>query len=219
MSAAHGKCCEGHIHDSHEIDPCMAQEIAQAERERVLYQKLKAQSDTLLMNLNIRSNKSRIRGAIAQIEEDDACSSCDEGLSGDGERQKVSVADISASQFAALHIENKDSKIFLFCVPCDMSPDLSKDQVETLFRAFRHSFESRKYPADGILVRFKSKLCVCGRCPEPESRPMGTLRSVAMILKKVPSVVVTRNGGLVGVWSAPSTEPENSLNSFLSKHF
>ena len=219
MSTSHGRCCGSHAHDSHDLDPCMAQEIAQAERDRILYEKLKTQSDRLLMNLNIRSNKGRVRGAVAQVDDDKSCTSSDEDLPDSTNASMVDVVQVLPSQFNTLCIQNKDSKVFLFCVPCDMSPEYTTEQVEALFGAFKSLFKVVKQPrVAGIAARFKTNLCVCGKCADADSRAIGTLRSVAMILKKAPSVVVTRNGGLVGVWSAPPSEPDLSLHSFVSKH-
>jgi hypothetical protein len=216
--SAHGSCCAGHRHDSYEIDPCMAQEIAQAEKERILYEKLKTQSDKFLMNLNIRNNRARFRGAVAQVEEDDPCSSSEDEESREVSQSSAKLVQILPSQFTTFHVQHKDSKIFLFCVPCDISPEFTKEKLDELYKAFVDGFPNPSTGASVVFGRFKSDLCVCGRCSETDSRPSGTLRSVAMILKRSPSVVLTRNGGLVGVWSAPPTDLSVSLHSFVSKH-
>jgi|LauGreDrversion4_2_1035121.scaffolds.fasta_scaffold14309_2 hypothetical protein len=217
-SRSNGSCCHGHTHEDHDIDPCMAQEIAQAEKERILYEKLKSQSDRLLMNLNIRTNKLRTRGAVAQTEEDDSYSSCEEATLHESQLCTRHVVQVHATQFPLLHSEHKDSKIFLFCVPCDIRTDYEKEKVEELQKALCDESAASPVTSNSMFARLATKLCVCGRCPEPDSRPTGTLKSVAMVLRGVPSVVLTRNGGLVGVWSCPAEQATTSLHSFISKH-
>ena len=217
----HGhNCCTGHGHELEEMDPCMAQEIAQIERNRIMYDRLKSQSDALLMNLNIRTNKLRVRGAVSQNEEEEACSSCDERVVPTESKLVTRKLSIAPNQFSNSMSQYKDSKLFVLCVPCDVSieytPEILK-QLSTVFDTVSPGVGEQN--SSFILCRLSTKLCVCGRCPEPDSRPVGTLRSVAMILKGSPTVVLTRNGGLVGVWSYPKDgDPTKSLQAFISKH-
>lgn len=217
-SHSHDGCCAGHTHEPHDTDPCMAQEIAQAEKDRVLYEKLKSQSDRLLMNLNIRTNKLRVRGAVAQAELDDSCSSDDEPTLNESQASKRNIIQLQPTQFTSLHSQHRDAKIFLFCVPCDIQTDFSSEKVEDLYKAVREAPVSSSSLSKIVFARLSTRLCVCGRCPEADSRPTGTLKSVAMILRGVPSLVLTRNGGLVGVWSSPADQAISSLHSFISKH-
>jgi hypothetical protein len=209
-NCAHSSCSHHHHHED-EIDPCMAQEIAHAEKERILYEKLKVQSDRLLMNLNIRTNKTRVRGAVASSNECDLYSSDSEEAC--TETAEYPLATCTPTDFTKLFSAYKDKMVFILCIPCDFPTD-SPAQVETeLYSVFDEARRACKN-RDVVFAKFTKRLCVCGRCLDADCRPLGTLRSVAMLLKRSPSVVLTRNGGLIGIWTAK----DGPMEAFVSKN-
>jgi len=208
---AHSSCSQDHHSHDEEIDPCMAQDIAKAEKDRILYEKLKVQSDRLLMNLNIRTNKMRVRGAVSLPEDDHSCSSDSE--SAPREFSTLPLISVAPALFDKFYNSNRDKKIFTLCIPCDFSAESDPESLSTISAVFDKERLACKNE-NVAFSKFSKTLCVCGKCEDIESRAVGSLRSVAMILKKSPSIVLTRNGGLVGIW----TENDGELISFISKH-
>ena len=196
------------------MDPCLAKEIAIAERDRIMYEKMKAQSDKLLKNLNIRTSKYRVRGPAVPVEED----VCDDVYS-DHEACSLVAMPIAKMAPAAFHpfaSANNDKKIFTFAAPCDCDTVSQPDIIPRAQGEFEKLHQDLAQVNKDVLFSILSKpVCVCGKCGDPETRLVGSLRSVAMILKSTPSVIVTRNGGgLIGIWT-PSDGP---MESFVKKH-
>lgn len=213
----HNICCSSsssnHHHDD-EFDPCMAKEIAQMERHRILYEKMKAQSDKMLMNLNIRTAKHRVRGSVAPDHHDE---DSDEAECAAGEcSHEKKVLQIIPSLFNTFALSNKGCRVIMLCIPCDYQLNGgSSDEVSATEKVF--SDVCRDLPCkkkDVVLGKFSKPVCICGKCEDSERQPTGSLRSVAMLLKCLPSVVVTRNGGLQGIWSSS----QGDLDQFLKKH-
>jgi hypothetical protein len=188
----------------------LAQEIAKAEKERIFYQKLKVQSDRLLMNLNIRTNKMRARGAVVERDEQSCSSDLEEEVVGRSGNPLVKCPPIEFTTLCSVH---KDKKVFVLCIPCDFPSDAPVEIEKTIQDAFESLRESNRNRGV-VFAMFSKKLCICGHCSDADSRPTGTLRSVAMILKNSPSVVLTRNSGLIGIW----TDKDGPLDTFVSKH-
>lgn len=206
MTHHHHNCCgDGHAGHEEEYDPCMAQEVAQMERDRIRYEKMKVQSDRLLMTLNIRLDKYRVRGPIAP-EEHDSCSS------DEGECCDVSLQSVLPCEFSDLSSQHRGIKILTLMYPCDAppEPDALKAQEEELMTAVK----AVAHPAGVVASKFSKPICVCGKCTDPQSRASGSLRSLTMILKSNISLVLTRNGGILGMW----TPRDGDIGTFIKKH-
>lgn len=221
MKSSHHHCsgssgCDSHGDYYEEYDPCMAQEVACAEKERVLYDKLKSQSDRFLLGLNIRIDQGRVRGPAAQ-EEDEPYSPCSHETDAhqNVNRTKL-VSPMGWGDFAKVHA---GKRVIVLVSPCDVS-QASKDQDgEASFHSIvsiREQLEGIKISnPDVVLAEFSLPVCVCGKCENPDMKLTGSLRSVMLLLRKNPSVLVVRSGGLVGMW----TQADGPLASFISKHF
>jgi hypothetical protein len=192
----------------------MAKEIALMERDRILYEKMKAQSDKMLMNLNIRTAKHRVRGSVAP-DHHDADSDEAECAAGECTHEKK-VSQIVPSQFNSFALSNKGCRVIMLCVPCDYqlnggsSSELS--DTGTVFSNACSDLPCMK--KDVVFGKLSKPVCICGKCEDSERQPTGSLRSVAMLLQCMPSVIVTRNGGLQGIWSSS----QGVLDQFLKKH-
>lgn len=197
-------CCGGHSTQQEEYDPCMAKEVAQMERERLLYEKLKAQSDRLLLNLNIRLDKHRIRSSVVPDDSSSCSSDCEI-------EQLIRFISVVPSEFSRLSTQYKGVKILSLVTPCDaVGTDEDKKELQEKFAV---SLKAMNSSTTTVAVSFSKRLCVCGKCEDPESKASGALRPLTMILKSSPSVIVTRNGGLLGMWNPR----DGDLHSFIRK--
>jgi hypothetical protein len=203
-----------HAHDHEEHDPCMAKEIASMERDRILYDKLKTQSDKFLLGLNIRLDQGRTRGPV-RIEEDDEChSEWEEAVTARVERKCLFTVPSKWADFVKLQDGNR---IFLVASPCDEANSLtqseikgdSNDPVNLLQRVL-----SECPKKDIILSQFSKPICVCSKCEDPERRVSGSLRSLIFLLKGMRCVLVLRSGGMLGMW----TSSDGPLESFVSRY-
>jgi hypothetical protein len=186
----------------------MLKEIAASERARITYTKLKQQSDKLLMNLNIRTERFRPRVAVSNPEssDDESCASpTSDSLAGTvvEECAPAGIMDVSKS--------NEGFSLIVMCHPCDTT---DKDSKEESFREATGSLATQAQ-SNTKFIRFKQRLCVCGKCTLPESKAVGPFRSVAMLLRGTSSVVVIRNGGLVGMWQGANS---GKLSEFIMKY-
>ena len=212
----HSGDCSHHTDNfEEEMDPCMAQEVAQAEKNRIVYGKLKAQSDRMLMNLNIRTGKMRVRGCVAP--EADALSSSSQ--SGDESLPTTTILKADPSDLFQLCRSMPSSKMFSLAIPCDVD---EKMWTSVSLVSLVSEFESlnRLMEKSSSLSRFSilsKRVCVCGKCEDPASRLAGSLRSIAMVLRGSPSIVFTRNGGMMGIW-APATPEDNTMEIFVRKN-
>jgi hypothetical protein len=213
-------CCgssstsHSHAHGDDEYDPCMAKEIAAMERDRILYEKFKSQSDKFLMGLNIRLDQGRTRGAVRPEEEDDIHSDCDLEES-TAFRPKVAVS--KPSDWADFSKRNNGKRIFLVACPCDdrvnqrvaqEEEDLI-DPVKILEKSVPQNTKK-----DFIISQFSKPVCVCGKCEDPDRKVSGTLRSLMLLLRGRKSVLVMRSGGLLGMW----TTTDGPLESFVARY-
>lgn len=193
----------------------MAKEIARAEKDRILYDKLKAQSDRFLLGLNIRVDQGRVRGSVAQ--EDEGESSPCEHVSSEhcGSPRIQPIPPSSWNEFAK---SNAGKRIIVLVTPCDFfQPDGSQaenSEASSLSVAREELKATTKPNSDLILAELSVPVCVCGRCENPGSKLTGSLRSVIFLLQKKPSLLVVRSGGLAGMW----TQSDGPLASFISKH-
>ena len=218
MTQAHHSCChnhpsgsgDGHVHA--EYDPCLAQEIADLERGRVRYERLKEQSDRMLMSLNIRLDKSRLRTAVFQAENNDDGSSSETESSTSPCAQMLFVAPCG---FKKLISDNRDRKVFTLVKPCDVIDDRVGKEDHPILTEFANAVRKiRIVELCPVYSVFNLPVCVCGNCTDERTKVSGSLRSILMLLKKAWSVVVTRNGGMVGMWSAS----DGPLEEFILRH-
>jgi hypothetical protein len=173
----------------------MAQEIAQMERGRVLYEKLKTQSDKFLTGLNIRLDKSRPRGSVVNNEEAASESSDGEHASG----AAVALIRLKPCELQKLAMSRKSDKIVTLLFPCDWT------EVKEESSRIRQELEATKSllaKSASCLVECSLPVCVCGSCSEPEKKLSGPLRSILYLLKSTPAVSITRGGGLLGLWNS-----------------
>ena len=214
-------CSTEHRHEHHfddEYDPCMAQEIAHAEKARVLYEKMKCQSDRLLMNLSIRTNKFRPRAAVTEDEDiQDISSDWEDGQNCE---RPQNVVKVTPRDFLALCRSAKHAKVFTLAIPCDMtSAEWPESDVKDLEAVLAERSGSQLINKTDVFSAFNKAVCVCGTCEIPEACLTGSLRSISMILRSNPSVILTRNGGLLGIWSAGKVvEARASLSAFITKN-
>jgi hypothetical protein len=106
---------------------------------------------------------------------------------------------------------NEGFSLIVMCHPCDTT---DKDSKEESFREATGSLATQAQ-SNTKFIRFKQRLCVCGKCTLPESKAVGPFRSVAMLLRGTSSVVVIRNGGLVGMWQGANS---GKLSEFIMKY-
>ena len=211
MTQGNHSCCHevhGHVGDGEEYDPCMAKEIAAMERDRVLYGKLKEQSDRMLMSLNIRMDKARPRASVVQAEhsDGDTNSSGDEAISSG----KYEIFHLLPSGFQQFISDKRGERVFSLIRPCDFA-----EARESFIKEFTETVAKLSRSEDGLVfVVFDLPVCVCGHCDEQGKKLSGSLRSLTMLLGKTPSIVITRNGGMLGMWT-PSDGP---LSDFVNRH-
>lgn len=185
----------------------MLKEIAAAEKARVRYGKLKEQSDRLLMNLNIRTEKLRPRTAVRNTEEEDDV----DHDSDHSQQPPTEIIRCDPSDLTNVARTHPDGTIFVVCRPCDQSED---DNIFTEFQQAASSVALRK-DSSHRFVKFKRAMCVCGKCDGPEARLVGPLRSVGMLLRRTSSVVALRKGGLIGMWQDTNSV---KLEDFIRKY-
>lgn len=209
MTCRSHRCTDTHFHthDDEEDDPCFQQEVAAAEKARARYAMLKKQSDRLLMNLNIRTEKLRPRSAVRNTEEEH-----DHNTDSDSElKPVVGIRECEPNDLTAMSRAHPESTLFVLCRPCDQSIE---DTLVAEFESATSSIDVPEY-AHVVFVKFKRPMCVCGKCEGTESRIAGPLRSVGMLLRTTSSVVALRKGGLVGMWQGTSSGP---LPQFIRKY-
>ena len=217
----HAGCCNSsshshsHEHDSVEFDPCMAQEIANMERNRRLYEKYKTQSDKFLMGLNIRLDQGRTRGAVKPDEQEGSESESDGVHESSLIAHLVMVKPVEWNEF----VKNQSGKrIILLVMSCDYIPPTELDRSSSgdfaEVASIIHSQLVSKKIKDVSVAQFSKPVCVCGKCDDIERRVGGSLRSLTLLLRERLSVVVLRSGGLLGMWSST----DGPLDSFISKY-
>jgi hypothetical protein len=207
----------GHCHHqpNDEFDPCLAKEIANIERDRVFYEKLKVQSDKFLAGLNIRLDHKRGRAAVCQEDEESCCSA--------GEETSPSaisshVTRIAPSEWNKVVSANPGKKAILVAVPCDFVTG-SQSVASISDSLLRDVLAAKPLRSDGskdlpIFVQLRSPVCVCGKCEDPDTRITGSLKSITLLLRSDPSVIVTKSGGLLGLW----TRKDGDLSAFISRY-
>ena len=186
----------------------MAQEIAQMERDRVLYEKLKTQSDKFLTGLNIRLDRSRPRGSVVNNEDAASVSSDGEHASEDA----LALIHLKPGDLQKLSTSRKSDKVVTLVFPCDWT------EVEEESSRIRKEFEATKSllaKKSSVLVECSLPVCVCGKCLDPETKLSGPLRSILYLLKSTPAVTITRGGGLLGLW----TPRDGPLGAFIRRSF
>lgn len=206
-------CCAHHLadpdrgHHNDEFDPCWAKEIAAIERDRIRYEKLKDQSDRMLMSLNIRLEKSRARLSVSGGDEPDEDS---EISSSPCELQQM--YHLVPSGFRKFVSDRRGQKVITLISPCDFE---DHTRSLSLLEEFTDLL-SKPRAIEGPTVHsvFDIPVCVCGVCADKERRLSGSLRSLSMLLRGCPTVVVTRNGGMIGMW----TRSDGPLADFIFTH-
>jgi hypothetical protein len=188
----------------------MAQEVAMMERYKIRYEKLKAQSDRFLVGLNIRLDRSRIRGAVAS-EEDDCCES---PINASGAAAEESVFTIKPADMSSFVAQENGGKVILLAFPCVWRKSNEPTDAEPLTSEFEALRLTLCIPADVRLVKYSCPVCVCGGCENPDAKLTGALRSIIFLLKTNPSVVITRGGGLLGMWSPA----DGDLSGFIRRY-
>ena len=180
------------------------------EKERIRYEKLKVQSDRFLVGLNIRLDKGRVRGAVAS-EEDDCCHSpCD----GSHEATSEAFLTIKPSDVSTLVSQEKVVKVVLLAFPCSWCKSHEPAEAEALTGEFESLHIKLPIPSNMCLVKLSCPVCVCGGCENPDGKLTGSLRSIIFLLKTNPSVVITRGGGLLGMWSPA----EGDIRDFIRRY-
>lgn len=218
MTHAHHSCCHNHPlgsadgHIDTEYDPCLAQEIADMERGRVRYEKLKEQSDRMLMSLNIRLDKSRLRTEVFQADKSDDGSSSETEESTFPGPQLLFFPPCGFQKFIS---DNRDRKVFTLVKPCDVIDDIVGKEDHPLLNEFSNAVRKIRIVENcPVYSVFDLPVCVCGHCTDERRKVSGSLRSILMLLKKAWSLVVTRNGGMVGMWAAS----DGPLEEFILRH-
>lgn len=212
-------CSHAHCNEE-DFDPCLAEEIAIAEKNRVLYEKLKLQSDRILHSAGIRINQSyRVRRAVAFTNEEECAQS--EGSDSEDGSTGFMVEEIAIEKLSFYLNINRSIKIFIYTIPCDIAltdKDVCFDEFQLNSKKFNKSNNLK-------FLNFSKSVCVCNKCPKNQKshfyysisfifRLSGTLGSIAMLLKQSPCVVAIRNGGLCGLWNSNS---QQSMHSFIEK--
>jgi hypothetical protein len=105
------------------------------------------------------------------------------------------------------------AKACLLVIPCDL-PETA--DLTDLIAAFEEVAAGTVLGSTRFL-RLAGRLCVCGKCP---GKATGILRSLAMILRGSPSMVVSKGQGISGFMAVKSFEFEEvkkELVNFLDK--
>jgi hypothetical protein len=216
--ASSDKCCSSHHFTNHvecgdDIDPCLAKEISRSERERIQYIRFKEQSDQLLRNLNIRTSRYRIRGSVAPDDRSDSGEETE--CTGDNCNHKLGIVSVNPNEFVKFAARYKNRKMFLMCVPCDYDMISNDEALKELESELRNAEKGSRCQHDSVLFcKFQTTVCVCGKCDQIERKLTGPLRSICMLLRSNPSVLLLRNAGLLGLWS----KTDGPVISFISKH-